>query len=119
MLSNLMSEAGPRPGRSHPAVDTAMMGHADRLWKMLDSLAESDPEGYKQFIKEQTHSAAAVLGGAAAPLREAPVILLQVAKGSSPSIRLIISLWNDPTGAQQALPAPVSTVLLGWGCRDT
>ena len=27
-----------------------LLGQADSVWKMLDDLAESDPEAYKRFI---------------------------------------------------------------------
>ena len=29
----------------------SLKGHAERLWKFLDNLAESDPEEYQNFLK--------------------------------------------------------------------
>lgn len=34
-------------------INEETLKHADHIWKFLDELAETDPEGYKQFIAKQ------------------------------------------------------------------
>ena len=39
-----------RPKMAAEVRSEALLGQADSVWKMLDDLAESDPEAYKRFI---------------------------------------------------------------------
>jgi hypothetical protein len=96
MFKNMLPQSGP--GHMNPA----LMGHADRLWKMLDTMAESDPEAYRKFIADQAR-AAGFPAGAPDLLPESPVILLQSAMATSTTeVRTVISLWNDLTGGCHA-----------------
>ena len=36
----------------------ALFKQADHMWKMLDNMAEQDPEGYQRFIKKQLEEGA-------------------------------------------------------------
>ena len=36
----------------------ALLKQADHMWKMLDNMAEQDPEGYQRFIKKQLEEGA-------------------------------------------------------------
>ena len=36
----------------------ALLKQADHMWKMLDNMAEHDPEGYQRFIKKQLQEGA-------------------------------------------------------------
>lgn len=80
-----------------------LLGHADRLWKMLDNMAESDPEAYKKFIEDQA-KAAGVSDLSKKPAAAAvPTLLMHCALVTPPNAkRVLISLWRDTTGA---LPA--------------
>ena len=39
-------------GKAGAGMDAnSIQGHAERLWKFLDNLAENDPEEYQNFLK--------------------------------------------------------------------
>ena len=38
-------------GGGGKADSDSIQGHAERLWKFLDNLAENDPEEYQNFLK--------------------------------------------------------------------
>ena len=51
MSINILSQVGAR-FHSKMAAETSdvLLGQADSMWKILDDLAESDPEAYQRFI---------------------------------------------------------------------
>ena len=54
-ITKLLSQMGEDGGGG--AGGESMKGHAERLWKFLDNLAESDPEEYQNFLKKQAEAA--------------------------------------------------------------
>mmetsp|Transcript_9427 Transcript_9427/g.23470 ORF Transcript_9427/g.23470 Transcript_9427/m.23470 type:complete len:398 (-) Transcript_9427:33-1226(-) len=51
-LAKLLKESG-----GGEEAKESLKGHAERLWKFLDNLAESDPEEYQNFLKKQAEAA--------------------------------------------------------------
>lgn len=47
-LTKLLSQMGADGNENGKE---SLKGHAERLWKFLDNLAESDPEEYQNFLK--------------------------------------------------------------------
>lgn len=65
----------PRLDGLDPAEVKDLAQHADKIWKFLDTLAESDPEDYKRFVESQA-KAAGVGKESAAPAGASPVAVL-------------------------------------------
>ena len=51
------AEAAGKARNANPEAMASMRGHAERLWKYLDNLAEESPEAYDKFVKEQAAAA--------------------------------------------------------------
>ena len=47
---------GPKSS-SMPPMPADAAGHASRLWKFLDEMANNDPEGYATFLEQQAKNA--------------------------------------------------------------
>mmetsp|Transcript_9480 Transcript_9480/g.24250 ORF Transcript_9480/g.24250 Transcript_9480/m.24250 type:complete len:399 (-) Transcript_9480:33-1229(-) len=91
----------------------SLKGHAERLWKFLDNLAESDPEEYQNFLKKQAEAAgvgmipkagggpssgAAAAASAARPAGEHPaiVVLAQEEGGKAkPPATVALRIFDD------------------------
>mmetsp|Transcript_4504 Transcript_4504/g.11729 ORF Transcript_4504/g.11729 Transcript_4504/m.11729 type:complete len:364 (-) Transcript_4504:81-1172(-) len=99
-----------------------MKGHAERLWKFLDHLAEEDPEAYQKFLKEQAEAAgemdfAKPSGGARStrmpsafpgnPVREDahPVFVIVTRDAATDAGRKVaVFAWEGKSLAKDALP---------------
>ena len=57
-LSKLLRQMGAEEGGKEN-----IKGHAERLWKFLDDLAERDPQEYQNFLKKQAEAAGVGVGG--------------------------------------------------------
>ena len=51
-LSKLLRQMGAEEGGKEN-----IKGHAERLWKFMDDLAERDPQEYQNFLKKQAEAA--------------------------------------------------------------
>lgn len=56
-LTKLLSQLGEEEGNGDGK--EALKGHVDRIWKFLDSLAESDPKEYQNFLQKQADAVGA------------------------------------------------------------
>ncbi|QDZ20374.1 hypothetical protein HOP50_04g28910 [Chloropicon primus] len=94
-ITKLLSQLGGKDGGKEN-----LKGHAERLWKFLDELAEKDPKEYQNFLKKQadaagvgvTENPASAESGARGQMsssEEHPVIIVLGKSGGKPAALLV------------------------------
>ena len=94
-----------------------MRGHAQRLWKHMDDLAERSPEEYRAFLDKQARAAgvdpAAVRAGGVGAARSAPspgtraVFLMPRPQTGGDTDVGVIAVWRATTAVDDLAPDPV------------
>lgn len=64
-------DAQTASGSSNAGLRETCLGHADRIWKMLDDMSANDPEAYAEFIGRQARDAGADYANAKEAARRA------------------------------------------------
>ena len=104
------AEAAGKARNANPEAMASMRGHAERLWKYLDNLAEESPEAYDKFVKEQAAAAGVDFEGGrprpppppSNPSAPALVVVTSVAATGEPAALFV---WEAAAGGGGP-PAP-------------
>jgi hypothetical protein len=121
-LAKLLSQMGQNQGQGSGkgggggggnANSDSIQGHAERLWKFLDNLAEKDPEEYQNFLKKQAE-AAGMDGKTPFAPKEHPVLVVICSKQQA-NKQVALLVFDDKEEAakrgseEDAIPSGEST----------
>eukprot|EP00939_MAST-03C_sp_MAST-3C-sp1_P000996 g996.t1 len=91
---------------------------ADHIWKMLDDMAENDPEAYEKFVKEKAGDVASTRAKCFTP--KAGLVLKGYTLRGGSMLKLFINVCSHP-GVQTPLAAngkPLGDDAPGWAARQ-